>query len=1098
MSCTESARRVHDWGTYAINTSTYCLRMHSTGRTASQDIVITGSGFGTGTAESSASVYPRTSTDRRGIRCSGTGLYVSDKQLRCTVDLGAGGLPRSALDIVVTTAWHITNVSSASRFTVVGVCACGYYADNDGNACDLCPVNNYNGSRSASCAGALERPHSNRGYKEVVKTDWAKVKPDFISIFGRTQDLSGATRGCISETQPSFWSLAFHRQMLGLETEEIRPLDRCLPYDSRSPTDTAKAVRFMECPTPDACLVNDECGRTSSGWMCSFCRPNHERGYAGSCLSCGGDGQKAIIWALLLGLGLSSPLLAVFFLCAKNWCAKKCSESGIGAAMLTAYAWCSSKKRSRVLDLAQSHDSIVNVIALVAPMPILTLLKLGLTYTQTLGAIPNYTTDSFLRNFGLPSEWPEWSTVNFLADWSVIADLGLSSRIVSCAFGLNMARRILFGVVAPFLLPIVIYFFSRFSYLFVFSQPGWWAATHSGKAPSPSPESSSDKVDDSFSNACTCCQRRVWIKPKWLVKEAGEFSSQAALLALFALIPSCIDALAKTIPCEADDRGGYARGFPEMSCHWREVQRLQLCAMIFAWLYTLVPVVYGCVLWLAAEREKRVASTDSTTRLSYLLELSKNLTQNYDETRPITHGWECLTIVRRALLVGIATELFPLHDATTRVVLTMFVFVVALVAHIVVWPYREPVVNLLETCALVGESASCMIIITRLLASVYAQRVVKDIAQDASLQGLMQDVLVFQVVAVLLNMPFVLSWGLCMLDSSFYDGKLTTSAVAWMGLGRVAGPTSQGPLQMSPTGNGPAPGIPVQSGLPVRSIQSGLHQMASSMALPVAAGTFTPAATVNEATIVSAAPRSVIGRAHSKLGLKISATVVGRLLATKRTPLSHSSTLPEQADPDWSQSNPVFRQSNAGRALPAAGTAVVVINVATAANVDAKDPADSRVTIPVAPLDPPSAPPFISSIPLRSALATAPDRLAEGDDSLATPGVMDAQPPSASADAPAGTATRLLPNENWSREPAAQAVPEGVLPALAWWRTLAHSVAPLAPPVAVVNDHTRHIIRASRGQSSCTIGAHRRALTDLHAVVHEAVGKGSTNNGAAR
>jgi len=129
-------------------------------------------------------------------------------------------------------------------------------------------------------------------------------------------------------------------------------------------------------------------------------------------------------------------------------------------------------------------------------------------------------------------------------------------------------------------------------------------------------------------------------------------------------------------------------------------------------------------------------------------------------------AWELIAVLRKALLLGIPTGFVALFkDARSQVCLVLLLLTASLALHIVVQPFKQPVMNALDFLSYVATIAVALSVSTRVSAAMSRGYGVNAWEQ-----------LFFDVTALLMCVPFLVFWVFLAADSVLYDGYMVVAA----------------------------------------------------------------------------------------------------------------------------------------------------------------------------------------------------------------------------------------------------------------------------------------------------------------------------------
>jgi hypothetical protein len=360
--------------------------------------------------------------------------------------------------------------------------------------------------------------------------------------------------------------------------------------------------------------------------------------------------------------------------------------------------------------------------------------KLGLNFSQSVGAIASYANP--LTSGGVESANLIGPLPDFLQRFRVFTDFGMSASTLQCAFASDYRSK----VVGFMLLPFV----------------GVFAALL--LAP--------------LLRSLKAC-----------VRDSDHYAEQIlyySLVVTMLVIPSSINTVAAAQNCADQGLGWFLFVDPEISCAEPSFQLLQTFAFYLGYLFLLVPVVVGSVLFFATRAQIKRARAeaqpdgDAPGAQPWLLCCSADravgsLDFVHGEYRatPMARAWEMVTLLRKSMLVGLSTGFLVLTSAPAQLVATMFLLSMGLVLHFVIIPFKRHSANLLEGLAMLGELASCFGIMTRIgVGSVTGK------AGTRTGNVTEQEQLIFDYITIVIACLFLFFWAASLLDVLLFGGQL--------------------------------------------------------------------------------------------------------------------------------------------------------------------------------------------------------------------------------------------------------------------------------------------------------------------------------------
>jgi hypothetical protein len=584
----------------------------------------------------------------------GQPILVDSETLRC--QLREGRNRSDVLDVFVSTAFRSTR---SSIFGIVprAVCPCGKYAEADGTECLECPD-------GATCAGVIDKPRP-------IKDFW--------------------------ETFPSEW----------IHERDLDPTHNLVP-------------RFVPCAVQGLCLSNQTCPPGSSGWMCVNCLKGYTRGYDGTCEVCDPKINARIYIAIAVIIIFIVLLFVLFRMGMKH--------GGGTAGMKTLVNSTAKRLRDRIGNgdkkrlssdsalTTQPDLSAQNTAKKSKPLAI-TLLKLTVTYAQTLAALSAYTRPSAQR---VKSPDDPQLLPGFLQNFRFATDLGMSFQQMKCAIPSNFHAKnwgiLLLPLITSIGLPSVVFGYA-------------WVRAAIIKRYESAPEKRLYQILNRL--------------PNMGFSFAANFASNVATAATFFVLPMGINTAAKLQNCETKPNGFFLIDDPEISCASPKFLQLQLTGRILGFIYLVVPVIAGGTLFYKSELAKKVL-------------LFLTIGYNTERKSPWPWAWECLVMFRKAVFTGVSTGFLILEDKRSQIVASAFLLCASLALHLRVRPYERRNINVLEAFALLGELAFSFSIMLRLATSI-APAMLSSANRDefarSSVPGV--ELFVFDMISIIFNVPFI-------------------------------------------------------------------------------------------------------------------------------------------------------------------------------------------------------------------------------------------------------------------------------------------------------------------------------------------------------
>jgi hypothetical protein len=482
-------------------------------------------------------------------------------------------------------------------------------------------------------------------------------------------------------------------------------------------TDAAKVPAFVPCAVEELCKPNNSCVDGSDGWMCVVCADGYKRNLTGVCSRC-----DATETAGTMAVFASLPFVLFLF-----WYSYRYYTRGKSAT---------PRQTKQIVSATGAAKAL--------PSPV-TLVKIAITFLQTLSAIAAYAQDSTMsskRADGDPVIVP-----TFLREFKVFGDMGLSLKAIQCAFVVDYQRRIMAFIAAPLFILLTVKWIVYGLYWSFTRTPAWSAINPNQSKP-----------DHATINS---------------------IASYSGWFATLLILPASISALARAQNCKGVLEGGYLIDYPEISCYDPDYIVVQRVALGMGYFYLVLPLILFVLLAIAgsyaARKEKRQAVGAAPLPRSrwkeFILQEFSFLYEGYRTDKGAPYGWECIVMVRKCAFMGLATGFLGFGVPRTQVVMTMFLMCVAFALHVHTRPYRFSTVNILEGLALLGQMTFTFAILTR-LGSSSAQ------GKQTTLPGYttsgvpIWEQSLFDIIAVLFSMPFFTAWLFFFFDTVVFKGSL--------------------------------------------------------------------------------------------------------------------------------------------------------------------------------------------------------------------------------------------------------------------------------------------------------------------------------------
>jgi hypothetical protein len=407
----------------------------------------------------------------------------------------------------------------------------------------------------------------------------------------------------------------------------------------------ANVPPFVVCAVPELCTADRTCRNGSTGWMCVDCTDGTARGYDQTCDAC--EDTLALQAAVPVGVIVALALLVVI----------KMQRSRKSSLI---------EQRSRAVSTSNASDKEAANAARTEGKPsTIAMVKMGITYIQTLGVLSAYTRR---QNLTAPSVG---LVPDILRQMQFGADLGISSHGLQCAFPVDFYWKQWVAVALP-LISVVIVPLSTRAYSVL---------------------------------ARTVCARCEFpLHDDITGKRSRIIAGSAAAISTLLVLPIAITTAARLQLCASESEGYFLIANPAVSCSHPAYSKLAVASFILGYLYMLFPIVVGVLLFFRVSRV--------TVFFSFFL-------NGYDTNghRRLPRAWESIVLLRKALLTSISTGFLGLQDIRSQLLLTMLLLALSFAMHISVIPYKAATTNILEGVALLGEITFGFAMMSRLASS---------------------------------------------------------------------------------------------------------------------------------------------------------------------------------------------------------------------------------------------------------------------------------------------------------------------------------------------------------------------------------------------
>ena len=307
-------------------------------------------------------------------------------------------------------------------------------------------------------------------------------------------------------------------------------------------------TRFMPCAVKGLCDSDQRCSNTSgsTGWMCVRCMDKHRRSYDGRCHECKPE-------EVLITQAVAGGFIAAIVIVGGTFVALKPKLPSCEAPR--ACKSCCPRPRPALVSKPVSSVRTGDV-------GMVTLLKVGATFGQTLAALAAYAQPSKLQ---APQEGDPQYLPQFLQNFRFLGDFGLSYKTIQCATSVSYTTKLVVYMVAPAVTIVgvpAVFLLGGFA---ATRKPVWRLIF----GPDSAPPSMSE-----------------------VVKSASFYAS----FLTFIVLPPSISALANAQNCAADSAGKFLVDYPEISCASPSYKALQHVALILGYVYLAAPALVGLLL----------------------------------------------------------------------------------------------------------------------------------------------------------------------------------------------------------------------------------------------------------------------------------------------------------------------------------------------------------------------------------------------------------------------------------------------------------------------------------------------------------------------
>jgi len=291
-------------------------------------------------------------------------------------------------------------------------------------------------------------------------------------------------------------------------------------------------------------------------------------------------------------------------------------------------------------------------------------------------------------------------------------------------------------------------------------------------------------------------------------------------LVVFAL-PTSISAAARAQDCSDLSTGTYLKEYPIHSCSDVEFIQLQRIAWYMGLLWLLIPLVIAIILysgpnallflkpiygskwngtsflsifqfawgdevpnevvtklWEGVDLSNPIAkqivlnpgdkapivTKDGVEKEEKVTYFRADVWKSLNRTQKIRFGWEMIVILRKSVLMGIATGFAGVKNLISQILFTIIILQSFLVIHLRLDPYKYRQINYLDTVAYLSEICGCIYVAWHL--SAYQPADVTTVKEAQSVQGaLYTDFYAFSSLAVASVFVYILLLFFFILDS---------------------------------------------------------------------------------------------------------------------------------------------------------------------------------------------------------------------------------------------------------------------------------------------------------------------------------------------
>jgi hypothetical protein len=725
-TCMQEVREMGIYTSSNVNLKKPCFRSSAT-QSGKTQLYILGRNFGSGKSEVSTSQGITVG----GVSCqapssAGETTVVNDSALLCSIQ---ENLPRGYAEIIVTQAYQTVN-SSLYGFSPMAMCACGLYSLFEGQECVPCP-------EGAICAGGSDKARAKRDYWETIPSEWKSAR--FIVL----------TIPLLNPNSP------------------VKP--------------------FVPCIERGMCGSDNNCLGNSTGWMCTSCivGSNGEemrRADDGiSCEICSTEMTNVVFPASIGSAGSIVFLLVCLYIVSIVWCKRKASKLDEKAKEQMA-RW---EQEEKMNDLK-------------APLGVY--VRITVSFMQTLGAMSLYVQPS--KKSAFSAEEPSPYLV-FLKSFKFVNDIGTNLHAIQCQLPSGASSYDLKLWAFMFLPVIVVAVFVSISVIYemAIELTSWLKKEdidENGQKVPRVHRTLSEAIRDGSNNGA------MW-------------SSQ---LVVFAL-PTSISAAARAQDCSDISTGTYLKEFPIHSCSDEDFKRLQLIAWYMGLLWLLIPLLIAIILYsgpnallflkpiygskwngtsflsifqfawgdevpnevvtklwegidlanpigmqivLNPGDKAPTVAKNGVEREEKVAYFRADVWKSLNRTQKVRFGWEMIVILRKSVLMGIATGFAGVKNLISQILFTIIILQTFLVIHLRLDPYKYRRINYLDTIAYLSEICGCIYVSWHL--SAYQPADVTTVKEAQSAQSaLSTDFYAFSYLAVASVILYVLLLLFFILDS---------------------------------------------------------------------------------------------------------------------------------------------------------------------------------------------------------------------------------------------------------------------------------------------------------------------------------------------